>query len=170
MTVDEVVGGAGRTGVVQILHGSQSQKVAERGWDQLPTYGVLRGLTAKEIGTLVDWCIHHGWLRLVYERDIPLLAHSERGWARTKQLWVQRILGWLESWKGRPEALWAQLEPIHRDIKFMTLETIQLQERRELAPALRAWFPHETGAVRTAINQTLAAFGLPVLAHPKGTR
>lgn len=163
MTVDALVGQAGRTGVVQVLNGSRSQKVQQRGWDQLPEYGAFGGRTAKEIGALVDWCIHHGWLRLKYERDIPLLVHSERGWARAKQLWVQRVMGWLEAWTGQAEPLWAQLEPIHRDIKLMALETVQLQERRDLLPVLRAWFPYETQAVRTAINQTLTAFGLPAL-------
>jgi hypothetical protein len=166
MTVDAVVGSAGRTGVVQILGRSHSQKVQQRGWDQLPEYGALGGRTAKEIGTLVDWCIHHDWLRLQYERDIPLLVHSPRGWERTKQLWVQRVIGWLEAWTGQPEQLWAQLEHIHRDIKLMTLEALHLDDRRELAPVLRAWFPYETRAVRTAINQTLTAFGLPALRPP----
>jgi superfamily II DNA helicase RecQ len=43
MAVDAIAGSAGRTGVVQILHGSHSQKVTERGWDQLPEYGVFSG-------------------------------------------------------------------------------------------------------------------------------
>jgi hypothetical protein len=70
---------------------------------------------------------------------------------------VERLLGWFEEWQGagQPERVWPRLETIQRDIKFMLLEAIEERERRDLVPVLRAWFPHEVRAVRTAINHTL---------------
>lgn len=111
LAADAIVGQAGRSGLTLILNGSRSQKALEWEWDKLPDYGALRHLTAKEIGYKVDWCIHHGWLRLEHNRDgIPLLYHSSRGWERVKQLWVERLLVWFEEWQraGQPERVWSR--------------------------------------------------------------
>ena len=170
MATDSIIGQAGRSGVVLILNGSRSKKALEWGWDKLPDYGALKHLTAEQIARKVDWCIHHRWLRLEYNRDgIPLLYHSEKGWERVKQLWVERLLGWFEEWlaAGRPERVWPRLETINREIKFLLLEEIAHREATNLVPVLRAWFPHEIRAVRKVINRTLQALGEPPLAHPR---
>jgi len=170
MATDAIIGRAGRNGVTLILHGSRSKKALEWEWDRLPEYGALEHLTADQIARKVDWCIHHRWLHLEHNRDgIPLLYHTEKGWERVRQLWVERLLGWFEGWlgAGHAEQVWPRLETINRDIKFLLLETIEARERRDLAPVLRAWFPHETRAVRTAINHTLQTLGLGALPHPE---
>jgi hypothetical protein len=172
MATDAVIDRAGRSGVTLILNGSRSKKALEWGWDKLPDYGALAHLTADQITRKIDWCIRNRWLRLEHNRDgIPLLYHSEKGWERVKRLWVERLLGWFEEWQaaGRPERVWPRLETINRDIKFLLLEAIEEQERRDLAPTLRAWFPHEVRAVRTAINHALQELGLRALKHPKRT-
>jgi len=169
MATDAIVGQAGRSGVTLILNGSRSKKALEWEWDELPDYGALRHLTADQITRKVDWCIHHGWLRLEHNRNgIPLLYHSEKGWERVKRLWVERLLGWFEDWlnAGQPERVWPRLETINREIKFMLLEAIGERDRRDLAPVLQAWFPHEVRAVRTAINRTLQSLGQRALPHP----
>ena len=169
MAADGIVGTAGRSGLTLILNGSRSKKALAWEWDKLPDYGALRHLTADQIGRKVDWCIHHRWLRLEHNRDgIPLLYHSTKGWERVKELWVERLLGWFEDWQaaGRPEQVWPRLETINRDIKFMLLDAIGERGRRDLAEVLRAWFPHEIRAVRTAINRTLQGLGERALAHP----
>ena len=169
MAADAIINQAGRSGLTLILNGSRSKKALEWEWDKLPDYGALCHLTADQITRKIDWCIHHKWLRLEHDRDgIPLLYHSEKGWERTEQLWVERLLGWFEEWQeaGQPGQVWPRLETIQRDIKFMLLEAISEQGRRDLAPVLRAWFPHEIRAVRKAINHTLHSLGLPGLPHP----
>ena len=161
---------AGRSGVTLILNGSRSKKALEWEWDKLPDYGALRHLTADQITRKIDWCIHHKWLRLEHNRaGIPLLYHSTQGWERVKRLWVERLLGWFEDWlsAGQPERVWPRLETIERDIKFMLLEAIEERDRCDLAPVLRAWFPHEIRAVRTAINRTLQSLGQRTLPHPE---
>ena len=87
MTTDSIIGQAGRSGVVLIpstalrtgLKGSRSQKALDWEWDKLPHYGRLQHLTAEQIARKVDWCIHHRWLRIEYDRHIPLLFHTESG-------------------------------------------------------------------------------------------
>ena len=99
---------------------------------------------------------------------IPLLYLSTRGWERAKELWVERLLGWFEEWQeaGKPGQVWPRLETIERELKFMVLDAIAERGRRDLAGVLRAWFPHEIRAVRTAINRTLQGLGERALAHP----
>ena len=169
MATDAIIGQAGRSGVTLILNGSRSKKALEWEWDKLPDYGALKHLTADQITRKVDWCIHYKWLRLEHNRNgIPLLYHSAKGWERVKQLWVERLMGWFEEWldAGHPERVWPRLETINREIKFMLLEAISEQGQRDLAPVLRAWFPHEVRAVRKAINHTLRSLGQRALPHP----
>ncbi|HQM14896.1 MAG: hypothetical protein GYA30_12385 [Chloroflexi bacterium] len=85
---------------------------------------------------------------------------------------AQKVLAWLADWAAaeQPECVWSRLEHIHREIKLRVLETIAHEQRVELAPVLRAWFPHEVRAVREAINHTLQALGQRTLSHPKSPR
>jgi hypothetical protein len=169
MATDSITGQAGRSGVVLILNGSRSQKALEWEWDKLPDYGRLQHLTADEIARKVDWCIHHRWLRIEYDRHIPLLFHTPQGWERVKDLWVERLLGWFDEWLavGEPERVWPRLESINRQIKFMLLDEIARRGAARFTAILRAWFPHEVRAVRTAINHTLQALGQQTMAHPR---
>jgi len=173
MAADAIIDQAGRSGLTLILNGSRSKKALEWEWDKLPDYGRLSHLTADQITRKIDWCIHHKWLRLEHNRNgIPLLYHSRQGWERVKGLWVERLIGWFEGWMDNktPERVWPRLETINRDIKFMLLDAIRERERRDLAPVLRAWFPHEVRAVRKAINGTLQNLGQRTLPHPSRNR
>jgi hypothetical protein len=173
MAADAIIGRAGRSGLTLILNGSRSKKALSWGWDELPDYGALRHLTADQIARKVDWCIHHRWLSLEHTYDgVPLLYHSARGWERTKALWVERLLGRFQEWQegGHPERVWPRMETIDREIKLMLLDAIGERGLRDLGPVLRAWFPHEVRAVRTAINRALQDLGLGALPHPKRGR
>jgi len=169
MATDSIIGAAGRAGVTLILNGSRSKKVQRNGWDQLSEYGALNYLTAVSIGQRIDWCIRERWLRYEYTRDgIPLLFHTPPGWERVELLWVARMLDWFAAWQvaGTPEQVWLRLETINHEIKYLLLETLQKQPQPELAPVLRAWFPHEVRKVRQAINHTLQTWGERPLPHP----
>ena len=161
---DEIVGRGGRSGLALVLKGSASQKVREQGWDRSPAYGALSHHTVDEITTKVDWCIHHRWLHIEYERGIPLLYFTEKGWERVKALWVQRLLEQFAAWQtaGALQQLWSQMEHMHREIKLLRLTVIAHGGRRDLVPALQAWKAHEVKKVRQAINETLGVLG-PVI-------
>lgn len=157
LAADGIVGRAGRSGLALVLKESASQKVRQQGWDQSPGYGALSHYTVDEITTRVDWCIHNRWLRIEYERDIPLLHSTERGWERIKAPWVQCLLGKFAAWQaaGVFQQLWPQLENVHREIKLMLLTAVAQGQRRDLLPALQAWKVHEVKKMRQAINETL---------------
>lgn len=164
-----IIGDAGRAGVTLILNGSRSQKVQRHEWDKLPEYGALSHLTAVTIGQKIDWCLRNGWLRYEHTRDgIPLLFHTEKGWERVAWLWARRILEWFADWQaeGKPEQVWPRLETINHEIKYLLLNMLREQPQPELAPVLRAWFPHEVRKVRAAINHTLESWDERPLSHP----
>jgi len=170
MAADHIVDKAGRSGLTLILNGSRSKRVFEWEWDEIPDYGALQHLTADQIQRKVDWCIHHKWLSLSYNRDgIPLLYHSAKGWERVQALWVERLLDWFAEWQaaGEAEQVWPRMKTIERNIKLMLLDAIRERGRRDLAPVLRAWFPHEIRAVRSAINHALQSLGERPLRHPR---
>lgn len=169
MATDSIIGNAGRAGVTLILNGSRSQKVQRHEWDKLPEYGALSHLTAVSIGQKIDWCLRNGWLRYERTRDgIPLLFHTEKGWERVTWLWARRILEWFAAWQaeGKPEQVWPCLETINHEIKYLLLNMLRERPQPELAPVLRAWFPHEVRKVRAAINHTLESWGERPLRHP----
>ena len=171
--IDSIVGHAGRSGLVLILNGSQSKKALDWEWDKVPDYGALRHLTAKQIARKVGWCIDSGWLHLEYNYDgVPLLYHSPRGWERVKELWVGRLLEWFQECQenGRPQRAWTKMKTVHREIKFMVAQAIGEGGRHDLAPVLRAWFPHEVRTVRTAINRALGELGFGGLPHARVKR
>ena len=170
MAADAIIGKAGRSGLTLILAGSGSKRVLAKEWDQILEYGALSHLTAEVVGTKVDWCIHHKWLRVEYDTNgIPLLVHSPKGWERVKRLWVLRLFCQFEEWAERKDLMhiWLLLENIHRDIKLSLLATIVEKECRELATVLRAWFPYEVRKMRMAINEALEQLGYETLSHPK---
>ena len=179
-----IISTAGRAGVTLILNGSRSKKALRNEWDKLPDYGALAHLSAKKITELVDWCIQHYWLRIEYTYDgIPLLFHTSNGWARVKQIWVQRLLNLFGEWQTAasagsvraasagsvravsPQLVWPHMEHINRQIKQMLLQDIAAQKRHDLVPVLRAWFPHEVRKVRRMINHTLQSLGERPLPH-----
>ena len=168
LAADEVVGRAGRSGVALILKGSRRQRVLDQEWDQVENFGALSHFTIDQITQKIDWCIHKRWLRLEYDEHIPLLYHSQKGWERTKKLWVDRVLGWFDEWleAGTPDRVWPRLETIHRDIKFMVLERVAIEEMQQYTPTLRAWFSHEVRKVRERINGTLQRLGQKPMPHP----
>lgn len=50
--------------IASVLKGSRNKKVLQYGFDQLPTYAMLRGLTEKDISELINLFIAEGYLRL----------------------------------------------------------------------------------------------------------
>lgn len=168
LATDEVVGRAGRSGVALILKGSRRQRVLDQQWNEVENFGALSHLTIDQITRKIDWCIHKRWLRLEYDEHIPLLYHSEKGLARAKELWMDRVLSWFDVWleAGTPKQVWPYIEEIHRDIKFTVLEHVAMEGAQQYVPILRAWFPHEVRKVRMRINNTLQRLGRPPLPHP----
>ncbi|EOR84051.1 DNA helicase RecQ [Latilactobacillus sakei] len=53
----------GKVMVAQVLTGSKNQKIMQFRFDELPTYGLMRGDSQKEVSGLIDYLVASGYLR-----------------------------------------------------------------------------------------------------------
>ncbi|WP_370621804.1 RQC domain-containing protein [Bacillus sp. JCM 19034] len=76
----------GKTIIAQILVGSQNQKIKQLRLDQLPTYGLLKTWSQKEVAQLIDLLIAEGYIKpaghayptlSLCEKALPILKGEE---------------------------------------------------------------------------------------------
>ena len=53
----------GKVMVAQVLTGSKNQKIMQFRFDELPTYGLMRGDSQKEVSGLIDYLVASGYIR-----------------------------------------------------------------------------------------------------------
>ncbi|MFN9277835.1 MAG: HRDC domain-containing protein, partial [Planctomycetota bacterium] len=63
----------GSSHVIDVLRGSRGERVLQRGHDQLPTFGVCKGMPAGLLGNYVDQLVDAGWL-VRSDGEYPTLA------------------------------------------------------------------------------------------------
>lgn len=68
----------GKTMVAQVLVGSRNQKMKDFGFERLSTYGILRPMTAKDVGNFIEFLIAEGLL-LVKHGSLPTIYVSDKG-------------------------------------------------------------------------------------------
>lgn len=68
----------GKTMTAQVLVGSNNQKMKEFGFNKLSTYGIMREMTAKDVGNFIEFLIAEGLL-LVKHGPMPTIYVSEKG-------------------------------------------------------------------------------------------
>src|SRR4051794_8276448 len=78
---DDLIMRGGRSLLVKVLKGSRSKDVLGPSLDRSPVYGCFRHLTPEEVFARIDWMILHGYLTLEYDRRLPLLVYTPKGWA-----------------------------------------------------------------------------------------
>lgn len=84
----------GVTMVAAVLKGSKNKKVLQRGFDKLPTYGLLQEYTEKEVIHLIKVLIAEGYIGLtegqypvarLLPRSVPVLKGRERVFRKVRQ-------------------------------------------------------------------------------------
>ncbi len=77
--------------VAQVLKGSKNKKVSQFGFDQLPTYGIMKDYVEKEIVDLIQLLISEDYLQvtesqypvvMLGERALPVLRGEEKVWQK----------------------------------------------------------------------------------------
>ncbi len=63
--------------VAQVLRGSSNKKVLQFGFSALPTYGIMKDYTEKEIVEMIQWLIAEGYMSLT-ESQYPVVMLGER--------------------------------------------------------------------------------------------
>ncbi|MFK7741451.1 MAG: DNA helicase RecQ [Planctomycetota bacterium] len=83
VTAQKILSAIARTGqrfgqgyVVDVLRGSRSEKVLQRGHDQIPTFGLLKNNTPTQLGNYIDQLIDEGVL-VRTEGQYPVLVLNE---------------------------------------------------------------------------------------------
>lgn len=83
VTAQKILSAVARTGqrygasyVIDVLRGSKNEKVRARGHDQIPTFGLLKQLTAMRIGNYIDQLIDDGAL-VRTDGEYPVLVLNE---------------------------------------------------------------------------------------------
>lgn len=68
----------GKTLTAQVLVGSRNQKMYDFGFDKLSTYGILRDMTAKDVGLFIEFLIAEGLLSVKHGK-MPTIFVTEKG-------------------------------------------------------------------------------------------
>ncbi|WP_212391249.1 DNA helicase RecQ [Sporosarcina beigongshangi] len=68
----------GKTMIAQVLTGSRNKKVLEFGFDKLPTYGLMKDRSAKDISDFIEFIISENYLG-VENGQFPIIYVSEQG-------------------------------------------------------------------------------------------
>lgn len=89
---DSLITSCGRTLLTKLLKGSRAKNVLDKNIDRNPSYGVYRALTEAEILARIDWMILHGYLRIIYDGRLPLLAYTPAGWDMEREICADEIL------------------------------------------------------------------------------
>lgn len=89
----------GAGSIVDILRGSRAQRVLERGWDELSTYGIMADVPVPRIRALIDELVYREFLTRT-QGDYPTLALAGRGvvFMKGDKPFIMRVA------KGRPKA------------------------------------------------------------------
>jgi hypothetical protein len=156
---DALVMRAGRTLLARILRGSRAQEVLERGWQRLPVYGSLAGLSIRAIRDRIDWAIAHGFLQIERDRGAPLLCLGPAGWELDRAIFVEEILDDFAGKAAEPYQLgdYMYLQEINPEILVQVLDEIRRRDAHDYAPVLRAWRGFAAPPVQRRIDRVLAA-------------
>ncbi len=82
---DDLIMRGGRHLLTLILKGSRSKDVLTRSLEESPAHGFYKNLAAEDVQARVDWVIRQEYLAIEYDRRLPLLIYTEKGWALERE-------------------------------------------------------------------------------------
>ncbi len=154
---DSIVGQAGRSMLAKVLKGSRNKKLLAIGLDKSAGYGYFRSLTLDQITERVDWMILHDFFAIDYDRDMPLLVFTDRGWEIQIENMTELMLKQWETWADTvPQDLdMTYLKDLNRSMILLFLEKVARTHDARYLPLLRQWAPIDYRKVREAIGKVI---------------
>ncbi|RED75672.1 RQC-minor-1 family DNA-binding protein [Cohnella phaseoli] len=154
---DSIVGQAGRSMLAKVLKGSRDKKLLAIGLDKSAGYGYFRSLTLDQITERVDWMILHDFFAIDYDRDMPLLVFTDRGWEIQIENMTELMLKQWEMWADTvPQDLdMTYLKDLNRSMILLFLEKVARTHDARYLPLLRQWAPIDYRKVREAIGKVI---------------
>lgn len=153
---DSIIANGGRTVVTQILKGSRDKRLLEYRLDSNPAYGSMKDRSREEVASLVDRAIVDGYLEIRYDKDLPMLIFTARGWDLERKAMVTELLAELDrKLENGPPYDMTHLVNRNREMILDLLDAIEASRRPELRPLLFAWRDVDHRKVRTEIDRVL---------------
>jgi len=154
---DDLIMRGGRHLLTLILKGSRSKDVLTRSLEETPAHGFYKNLAAEDVQARVDWVIRQGYLAIEYDRRLPLLIYTEKGWALERETMADEHLRHIDqALRLRRHSLdMSDLKDRNREVIWRLLEKIEASGDLRYIPALEAWEPFDYKKVRARIRSVI---------------
>lgn len=155
---DPLVAVGGRSLLTKILRGSRSQDVLSHGLDQNPSYGLYKELSEEQVLGRVDWMIANGYLRIVYDGRLPLLAYTSLGWEIECETYADEIIASFDALLESRQAPLdiSYLRDRNRELVMLVLSKLRDCGNPKYLPILDAWEAIAYKKVKQEIRQLKA--------------
>ena len=154
---DEIISKGGRALLAKILNGSREKKVLQLELDRCPVYGYFKSEKLEEIMRKIDWMIEHDFLDIEYNRKLPLIIFTERGWHIESDQYSDELLNewkkWIQQGKQNPDM--SYLKDRNRKMILLLLEKIKVSGDQAFIPYLELWEKVDYKKVRDEIRITI---------------
>ncbi|MBD2868827.1 RQC-minor-1 family DNA-binding protein [Paenibacillus arenilitoris] len=156
---DEIVGRAGRSMLAKLLKGSRDKKLLTLGLDRAATYGCFKSLTLEQITDRVDWMIKNDYLAIQFDRDMPLLVFTERGWDIQREQTAEHLLQQWNAWveAGVTDVDMSYLKERNRGMILLFLQKAADARDARFIPLLKRWEAVDVKKVKQAIREVVNA-------------
>jgi hypothetical protein len=153
---DDIIGQGGRSLLTNILRGSKSKPVLDKGLDESPVYGYFRHLSRDDTLARIDWAILSRYLRIEDGAHLPVLVFTEKGWTIAREIRANELLQEILAAVGDgPPYRMEHLKDRDRGMILLLLDKIETTGHAKAIPALHAWVEIEYKKVRLRINEVI---------------
>jgi hypothetical protein len=154
---DDLIMRGGRSLLVKVLKGSRAKDVISRSLDRSPAFGAFQHLTPEEVLARIDWVILKGYLTLEYDRRLPLLIYTPKGWAIERETFANELLYYLhQALTADPRGIdLSYLKDKNREVIWLLLDKVAATGDQRYIPLLSAWAEIDYKKVRQRIRQVI---------------
>ena len=137
---DQIVHLGGRSMLVRLLKGSRDKKALEHGLDAYEMYGCLAHLTTTQVERYVDWTIEQGYLEVYYDKYLPFLAFTPKGWERERPVAERALFDqFCQDVQSGQLAMAERMEHIKNEVALDVIDMIGRECAPSCIPHLQAW-------------------------------
>ncbi|WP_307557287.1 RQC-minor-1 family DNA-binding protein [Paenibacillus sp. V4I7] len=155
---DSLIGSGGRNMLAKILKGSRDKKLLELELNTNMAYGFYGYLTLEQITERVDWMIKNDFLELQYNRDMPLLIFTKKGWLIQCDQMADLLLHQWRQWIGAGigDIDMTYLKDRNRGLILLFLQKVAGTSDERFIPLLKQWQLVDYQKVKKAIRDVIA--------------
>jgi hypothetical protein len=155
---DPIIASGGRTLLAKILKGSKDKAVLAHELDSNPYYGAFADRSIKLITNMIDYCIMNDYLRIEYDKKMPILLYTDRGWAIERITYANELLVLIQTGvsTGNHDFIGRMLT-VNPECVLLALRQLDTKDDQELQKALSVWLPQAKGKVKKKLNSLLSS-------------